>query len=105
MKHDQCMNAHQDHLSIQCQQSCIWLLMCHDYLAKVGVDPLAFVKVFNSFGVQSSLRQADARVRAYRATGVPTIIVHGKYRIETASAGSTQGMLKVAEYLIDLERQ
>ena len=76
-----------------------------DYLAKVGVDPLAFVKVFNSFGVQSSLRQADARGRAYRATGVPTIIVHGKYRIETASAGSTQGMLKVAEYLIDLERQ
>ena len=76
-----------------------------DYLSKMGVDPLAFVKVFNSFGVQSSLRQADARGRAYRATGVPTIIVHGKYRIETASAGSTQGMLKVAEYLIDLERQ
>ena len=76
-----------------------------EFLSELGVDPLAFVKVFNSFGVTSSLRMADGRGRAYRATGVPTLIVHGKYRIETGSAGSTQAMLKVAEYLIDLERQ
>ncbi len=76
-----------------------------EFLSELGVDPLAFVKVFNSFGVTSSLRMADARGRAYRATGVPTLIVQGKYRIEAGSAGSTQEMLKVAEYLIDLERQ
>jgi len=36
---------------------------------------------------------------------VPTLIVNGKYRIETRGAGSVQEMLKVAEFLIQLERQ
>jgi thiol:disulfide interchange protein DsbA len=52
-----------------------------------------------------SLQQADARGRVYRASGVPTLIVNGKYRIETRGAGSVQEMLKVAEFLIQLERQ
>jgi thiol:disulfide interchange protein DsbA len=76
-----------------------------DFLEEAGVDPEAFAKVFNSFGVRMSLQQADARGRAYRASGVPTLIVNGKYRIETRGAGSVQEMLKVAEFLIELERQ
>jgi thiol:disulfide interchange protein DsbA len=76
-----------------------------DFLEEAGVDPEAFAKVFNSFGVRMSLQQADARGRAYRASGVPTLIVNGKYRIETRGAGSVQEMLKVAEFLIQLERQ
>ena len=52
-----------------------------------------------------SLQQAEARGRAYRASGVPTLIVNGKYRIETRGAGSTRDMLKVAEFLIQLERE
>jgi thiol:disulfide interchange protein DsbA len=76
-----------------------------DFLDEAGVDPGAFAKVFNSFGVRMSLQQADARGRAYRASGVPTLIVNGKYRIETRGAGSVQEMLKVAEFLIQLERQ
>ena len=76
-----------------------------NFLEEAGVDPEAFAKVFNSFGVRMSLQQADARGRAYRASGVPTLIVNGKYRIETRGAGSVQEMLKVAEFLIQLERQ
>jgi thiol:disulfide interchange protein DsbA len=76
-----------------------------DFLEEAGVDPESFAKVFNSFGVRMSLQQADARGRVYRASGVPTLIVNGKYRIETRGAGSVQEMLKVAEFLIQLERQ
>ncbi|MEK9749402.1 MAG: thiol:disulfide interchange protein DsbA/DsbL [Pseudomonadales bacterium] len=76
-----------------------------DFLEEAGVDPESFAKVFNSFGVRMSLQQADARGRVYRASGVPTLIVNGKYRIETRGAGSIQEMLKVAEFLIQLERQ
>ena len=76
-----------------------------DFLEEAGVDPESFAKVFNSFGVRMSLQQADARGRVYRASGVPTLIVNGKYRIETRGAGSVQEMLKVAEFLIELERQ
>ena len=32
-----------------------------DFLEEAGVDPEAFAKVFNSFGVRMSLQQADAR--------------------------------------------
>ena len=70
-----------------------------DFLESSGVEPETFAKVFNSFGVRMSLQQAEARGRAYRASGVPTLIVNGKYRIETRGAGSTREMLKVAEFL------
>ena len=76
-----------------------------DFLESSGVEPETFAKVFNSFGVRMSLQQAEARGRAYRASGVPTLIVNGKYRIETRGAGSTREMLKVAEFLIQLERE
>ena len=76
-----------------------------DFLEESGVEPATFAKVFNSFGVRMSLQQAEARGRAYRASGVPTLIVNGKYRIEARGAGSTRDMLKVAEFLIQLERE
>ena len=76
-----------------------------DFLEASGVEPDTFAKVFNSFGVRMSLQQAEARGRAYRASGVPTLIVNGKYRIEARAAGSTKDMLKVAEFLIQLERE
>ncbi len=76
-----------------------------EFLSELGVDAISFGKVFTSFGVQASLQQAEARGLAYRATGVPTLIVNGKYRVEARGAGGTSGMLKVAEYLINLEKQ
>ena len=42
---------------------------------------------------------------AYRATGVPAIIVNGKYRITGQTAGSNPEMLLVADYLIQMERE
>lgn len=75
-----------------------------DLLADNGIDGVAFGKVFASFGVRASLQQAEARGRAYQATGVPSLIVNGKYRIDAGAAGSTQAMLAIADYLIELER-
>ncbi len=75
-----------------------------DFLTDNGVDGIAFGKVFNSFGVLATLQQAEARGRAYQATGVPSLIVNGKYRIDAGAAEGTQGMLAIADYLIELER-
>ncbi|MDE0757508.1 MAG: thiol:disulfide interchange protein DsbA/DsbL [Pseudomonadales bacterium] len=74
-------------------------------LAEVGVDPISFAKVYGSFGVQASVQQAEARGRAYRASGVPTLIVAGKYRVESGSAGGQAGMINVVDYLIEKERE
>lgn len=69
-----------------------------------GVSAADFQKAFNSFGVQSKVKQADARQRSYKTTGTPEIIVNGKYRVSGRLAGSPEGMLKVVDFLIAKER-
>tara|TARA_Y100001934_G_scaffold277651_1_gene376970 strand:- start:926 stop:1582 length:657 start_codon:yes stop_codon:yes gene_type:complete len=75
------------------------------YFSQFGVDPVEFAKIYKSFGVSASVQKAVARGRAYRARGVPTLIVNGKYRIEGQMAGSNVNMLRIAEFLIEKERQ
>lgn len=71
---------------------------------KHGVDREDFSKAFNSFGVGSMTRQANARARAAKITGTPEMMVNGKYRITTRKAGSQANMLKIADFLIEKER-
>ena len=69
-----------------------------------GVDLDKFNKTFDSFGVVSATKQANARQRSYGIKGTPEMVVNGKYRLSAKMAGSQSGMLKVAAYLVDLER-
>jgi|TARA_R100001509_G_scaffold146780_2_gene103902 thiol:disulfide interchange protein DsbA len=69
-----------------------------------GVAAEDFDKAFNSFGVNSQVRQANARARAAKITGTPEMMVNGKYRISTRKAGSQENMLKIADFLIQQER-
>ena len=76
------------------------------FFAEYGVTEADAKKALKSFGVKSKVQQAGARVRGYQSMGVPGLVVNGKYRIDTGSApGGWPGMLKVAEYLIEKERQ
>lgn len=68
------------------------------------VDDDTFRKTFDSFGVNSQVKQADARARSYGIAGTPELIVNGKYRVTARSAGGRSAMLKVAEELIATER-
>ena len=69
-----------------------------------GVDSLRFSKAYNSFGMTSMVNQAKARVRGYRVQGTPEVIVNGKYRVSSRNAGGFDGMLNVADFLIEKER-
>lgn len=62
-----------------------------------------FSKSYNSFFVRSRVMQAGAKSRAYGITGVPTMIVNGKYRVGARMAGSNQGMLDVVDFLVQKE--
>ncbi|MGA1371043.1 MAG: thiol:disulfide interchange protein DsbA/DsbL [Pseudomonadales bacterium] len=66
-----------------------------------GVSPEEFNKVFNSFGIRSKVQQADARTRAYRVTGTPTLIVDGQFLVDARLAGSPKKMLEVVNYLVE----
>ena len=57
------------------------------FFAEHGVSESEFNKVYNSFAVKSRLQQADTKARRYRATGVPAMIVNGKYRVDGTMAG------------------
>jgi protein dithiol oxidoreductase (disulfide-forming) len=74
------------------------------FMGQQGVDADAFKKSYNSFGVRSKVEQATARARSYRATGVPAMVVNGKYRIDAGSAGSLEEMIRVVDYLVAKER-
>lgn len=69
-----------------------------------GVAAEDFDKAFNSFGVNSQVRQANSRARAAKITGTPEMMVNGKYRISTRKAGTQENMLKIADFLIEQER-
>ena len=68
-----------------------------------GIDSGEFDKAFDSFGVNSMVRQADARMRGARINGTPSLMVNGKYRIDTRKAVSQANMLKIAEFLAEKE--
>lgn len=72
-----------------------------DFLATFGVDKKAVLSTYDSFGVTSQIKQADARVRGYKIQGTPELVVDGKYRINSSTAGGHEGMLKVAQFLVD----
>ena len=64
-----------------------------------------FDTAYASFSVRSRVQQAKAKGRAYRITGVPSLIVNGKYLVNGTMAGSNSKMLEVVDYLVDIERQ
>ena len=68
------------------------------------MDEAEFRKAFNSFGVSSLVRQADARVRSAQVDGTPSLLVNGKYRVTGKLAGGLEAMLDVADFLIEKER-
>lgn len=76
-----------------------------EFFTQYGVDEATFSKQFNSFAVNSRLQQADSKIRAYGARGVPGLIVNGKYLVTAATAGGNNHIYSVVDYLIEQERQ
>ena len=68
-----------------------------------GVDGKKFDRAFKSFGTDSMVRQAAARTEGARINGTPSLMVNGKYRIDTRQAGGQANMLKIAAFLADKE--
>lgn len=59
------------------------------FYAKYGVKADQFAATANSFTINTRMKQADAFVKAAGVDQTPTIIVNGKYRLTTVSAGGS----------------
>jgi thiol:disulfide interchange protein DsbA len=75
------------------------------FAAENGVDGKKFAEVYNSFGVQTKARQARQLTDAYKIDGVPALGIHGRYYTSVSLAGSQQGALAVADYLMNKVRK
>ena len=74
------------------------------FYAGYGVSEGDFTRTMDSFGVRASMQRADKLSKDFQITGVPAIVVNGKYVIDGRMAGSNAGMLQVADFLIRKER-
>ncbi len=80
------------------------VVMAEIFEKHAAVKPAEFNDIYNSFSVRNRVNQAVAKGRAYRITGVPTLIVNGKYRVDGQLAGNNTRMLQVVDFLIAKER-
>ncbi|NOQ36914.1 MAG: thioredoxin domain-containing protein [Methylococcaceae bacterium] len=65
-----------------------------------GVDKAKVEEAIGSFMVDTKVRQAKVTPARYGLTGVPALIVNGKYKITGRLAGSHENMITVLEKLI-----
>lgn len=76
-----------------------------ELFVREGVPAEEFDKAWKSFSVTSAVRRAGTRMRDYGVTGVPSMVVNGKYLISIGGAVATQtDMLKVVDFLVEKER-
>lgn len=74
-----------------------------NFFADFGVDKEKFIKTFRSFAVETRIRRAKTVVERYGIDGVPAVAVNGKYLVTGRTAGGNAQMLKVINYLVELE--
>jgi 3-oxoacyl-[acyl-carrier protein] reductase len=73
------------------------------FYAKYGVDPKEFVGVANSFSINTQMKRADDLMKAYGVDSTPTMIIDGKYRFTTSSAGGYAQSIELTQWLVAKE--
>ena len=69
-----------------------------------GVSEQDFDETYNnSFSVDRNMRQAKEKTKKYGVGSVPTVIVNGKYRLNSRKAKGYKNMMAVIKYLVEEE--
>ena len=75
------------------------------FMTSNGVDAEKFAQAYDSFSVQTKVRQATQLANAYKIDGVPALGIQGRYYTSGPLAGSNERSLIVANYLIERSRK
>jgi thiol:disulfide interchange protein DsbA len=76
-----------------------------DWLVDNGADENKANDAFKSFSVRVKLNKSKINTVKYHANGVPTLVVNGKYWVDSTHAGSNSEIFKVVDFLIKKESQ
>lgn len=71
-----------------------------DFMANFGKDKEQVESAFNSFAVDTKMRNARKITRASGARGVPAMVVDGKYLTSQQTAGGTKELFDVVNQLV-----
>lgn len=75
------------------------------FFEKLNIKEEVFNTVFNSFEIDASARKALSLTRDSGISGVPSIVINGKYRTSVRYTGSFENLLKVVDYLASKEHK
>lgn len=72
-----------------------------NFYAQYGADKKKFNDLYNSFSVGTKIGRSKAAAVRYQLTGVPAVVVQGKYVVK----GSDAKVFQVVDYLVDKVRK
>ena len=71
------------------------------FFVKYGIPEAKFNSMYNSFAITSKVAQAKKLAQQYQLSGVPAVVVNGKYVVQGQDAKVTD----VVSYLVEKERK
>gem|GEM_PF-65542 len=71
-----------------------------DFFAEHGVDKKAFHQAFRSNFTAGKLRRASIMSKRYGIRGAPTMIIAGRYRVDSSMVNNAREMTDVMDYLL-----
>lgn len=98
--HDKAYDAiHRDKIDLNAES------VLFDWIEKQGVEKKKFENAYSSFGVQNQVSKSTQMSRQYQLTGVPALVVDGKYLTSAKMGGTPQDTIKVLDALIEKVRK
>lgn len=71
------------------------------FFTKYGVPEAKFNSMFNSFAITAKIAESNKLAQQYQLTGVPAVVVNGKYVVQ----GDAEKVPQVITYLVEQERK
>jgi thiol:disulfide interchange protein DsbA len=73
------------------------------FVSQQGIDASAFLTAYHSPSVEDRYRRSVQRTKQFGVTGVPALVINGKYITSARMAGGFGKMLEVVDFLVAKE--
>lgn len=98
--HDKIYDAiHQDKINLTDES------VLFGWVEKQGVVKEKFVNIYNSFTIQNQVARSNQMTRQYQLTGVPALVIEGKYVTSGRQGGTPQLTIRILDEIIDMVRK
>lgn len=76
-----------------------------DWVAKQGIDRQKFIDAYNSFSVQNQVSRSTRMSKDYGLTGVPAVVVDGRYMTSGRMGSTPEDTIRTLEELVEKVRK